>query len=144
MKSIGVSIVATAMLFAGCSTMSSAPASAQRAKEEARLALYQAAAGAPVSSINNVGIGMQNWDTIDGSHIVYMLSPNRQYLMTLGGTCMDWASGPVVGITSDMGRISVNFDSVRVSGGLSCSIQQIQPLDMEKLKEGSQPEMRSS
>ena len=143
MKIIGVSIAATMLLLTACSTMSSAPAVAQRAKEEARLARYQAAAGAPVSSINNVGIGMQSWDTIDGSHIVYMLSPNRQYLMTLGGTCMDWASGPVVGITSDMGRINVNFDSVRVSGGLSCSIQRIQPLDVGKLKSMSGTEARA-
>ncbi len=123
---------ATILLAVGCSTTPSASASERKAREAATLARYQAAAGAPVSGIRI--FGSPSWDTIDGSHIVYTVSPTRQYLMTLGGNCMDWASGPSVGISSTLGQINTRLDSVHVSSGLTCSIERIQPLDVEKLK----------
>ncbi|MBS0225794.1 MAG: hypothetical protein JSS25_05570 [Proteobacteria bacterium] len=129
------SIIAAMILSAAaCSTTPSASASAHQAKETAALARVQAAAGAPVSSINN--FGSPRWDTVDGSHIVYVVSPKHQYLMTLSGPCMDWATGAyVIGVSSDMGRIHTNFDRIYVSHGPACSIKQIQPLDAGKLIE---------
>lgn len=126
-------VAATVLSAAACSTTPSASASERQAKEAATLARYQAAAAAPVSSINY--FGSPRWDTVDGSHIVYVVSPKHQYLMTLSGPCMDWAIGAyIIGVSSDMGRISTNFDKIYVSRGPACSIKQIQPLDTGKLK----------
>ncbi|MBW8824181.1 MAG: hypothetical protein JF567_08145 [Xanthomonadales bacterium] len=143
MRIATLSIVAVAILAAACSTTPSASASERQAREAAALARYQAAAGAPVSSISN--IGSPRWDTVDGSHIVYVVSPTRQYLLTLSGPCMDWATGAyIIGVSSDMGRINTNFDKVYVSRGPACSIKQIQPLDAGKFKASGATEMRSS
>ncbi|MBS0215209.1 MAG: hypothetical protein JSR63_04185 [Proteobacteria bacterium] len=137
MRIATLSIVATMILSAAaCSTTPPASASTREAKEAAALARYQAAAGSPVSSINN--FGSPRWDTVDGSHIVYVVSPKHQYLMTLSGPCMDWATGAyIIGVSSDMGRIYTNFDRIYVSRGPACSIKQIQPLDAGKLLESA-------
>ena len=127
------SIIAATVLSAACSTTPSASASERQAREAAQLARFQAAAGAPIASISN--FGSPRWESVDDSHIVYSVSPTRQYLMTLSGPCMDWAVGAyVIGVSSDMGRINTNFDRVITSHGPACSIKQIQPLDATKLK----------
>ncbi|MBS0200225.1 MAG: hypothetical protein JSR70_07210, partial [Proteobacteria bacterium] len=111
MRIATLSIVAVAILSAACSTTPPASASERQAREAAALAHYQAAAGAPVPSISN--FGLPRWESVDGSHIVYSVSPARQYLMTLSGPCMDWAAGAyVIGVSSNMGRINTNFDHV--------------------------------
>ena len=133
MRIATLSVVAIAILMAACSTTPSASASERQAREAAVLARYQAVAGAPVPSISN--FGSPHWESVDDSHIVYSISPARQYLMTLSGPCMDWAVGAyVIGVSSNVGRINTNFDHVYASRGPSCSIKQIQPLDTAKLK----------
>lgn len=141
MRIAGLSVAAAAILVTACTTMTPASAKERQAKQAAMLAHYEAAAGAPVSSIQI--FGTPSWEAIDGSHLVYVLSPRRQYLMTLGGNCMDWATGPSVGIGSSMGMISTRLDAVHVSHGLTCSIERIQPLDIDKLKVASASGARS-
>ena len=143
MRIATISTIAAAILLAACSTTPSASMTARQAREAAELARYQAAAKPPVSSIMN--FGSPRWESVDGSHIVYSLSPSRQYLMTLSGSCMDWATGSyVIGVSSTMGRIDTNFDRVIASHGPACSIQKIQPLDNEKLKADRNAETRST
>lgn len=124
--------ISLACLMAGCTTMNPAQ---QREADAARLGRYQAAAGSPVRNI--AVFGSPSWDRVDDSHLAYYFSPKRQYLLTLGGPCMGYApSSYIVGITSNMGQISAGFDRITMAHGPTCLIQEIRPVDPDKLRAG--------
>lgn len=103
----------------------------QRAEHAARV---QAAALAPITHINLITQGFYAWHAINDHQIVAYMTPTRAYLLDLP-SCPGLEHTPAIAITSRMGQVSVNFDSVTTSlVGVPCQIKQIRPLDMKRLK----------
>jgi hypothetical protein len=103
----------------------------QRAAHAARV---QAAALAPVTHINLVNNGFYAWHAINDHQVVAYLTPRRAYLLDLP-PCPGLEQTPAIVITSRMGQISINFDTITTSlVGVPCPIKRIRPLDLEQLK----------
>ena len=117
-----------AMLVAGC-------AAGGGVRDAERLATYQAHAGAPLQDIryNNHPAG---WESVDGDHLLLTVTPRNVYLMKLSGPCLDYNAGaPVIGISSNLGRVSARFDRVTIGDPrLSCRIEEIREVDMVSLR----------
>jgi len=103
----------------------------QRAEHAARV---QAAALAPISHINLINNSFYAWHAINDHQIVAYMTPTRAYLLDLP-SCPGLEQTPAIMITSRMGQVSVNFDSITTSlVGVPCQIKQIRPLDLQRLK----------
>ncbi len=104
-------------------------------RDAGRLAMYQAHAGAPLRDIhyNNHPVG---WESIDDEHLLLTMTPRNVYLMKLSGPCLDYNAGsPVIGISSNVGRVSVAFDRVTIGDPrLSCRIEEIREVDMASFR----------
>lgn len=125
MKAVLASVL-IALGVAACAT--------NRPSDADRLALYQAHAGAPVKQV--LYRDPLGWDRIDDQHVVLEMRPRERWLLTLSGPCLSWSSGsPFLGISSMSGMTLSIFDRVVAPGSqLSCSIQEIRPLDVEALR----------
>ena len=115
----------------------SACASTGNLSDEHKLALYESAAGAPVSSFQYFG-SINGWTSLGDSAIALWTRPNQAWLLDLYGPCQDIEFTPVISVTNQMGRVSARFDKVIARSGSSldipCSIRQIRPLDVKQVK----------
>ena len=113
-----------AVLASGC-------ASDGGVRDADRLAMYQAHAGAPLKNIpyNNRPAG---WANVDDQHLLLTMTPRNVYLMKLSGPCLDYNAGsPIIGISSQIGRVSAGFDRVTIGDPhLTCRIEEIRKVDM--------------
>ncbi|MBV2209544.1 MAG: hypothetical protein KUL77_08275 [Thermomonas sp.] len=125
MKTLVLSVIAAAVL-AGCATA--------QISDSDRLALYQANAGAPVNTI--MYTSPRGWDRVDSEHIVVDMAPNRQWLLTLSGNCLDWGTGsPFIGLEPKIGGMLAKFDEVHVKGApMSCRINEIRPVNIKAIR----------
>lgn len=101
-----------------------------------KLAMYQQHTDAPLRNIpyNNSPIG---WESVDDEHLLLTMTPRNVYLMKLSGPCMDYNAGsPVIGISSQAGRVSAGFDRVTIGDSrLTCRIEEIRKVDMASYKQ---------
>lgn len=103
----------------------------QHAEREARV---QAAARAPINHINLINNEFYAWYPVNDHQVVAYQTPTRAYLLDLP-SCPGLQNTPSIFITSRMGQVSINFDSVIPSlVGVPCQIRQIRPLDVQRLK----------
>ena len=109
-----------------------------RPSDADRLALYQAHAGAPVTSIRY--FNAMGWDRIDDQHVVLSMRPKESWLLKLSGPCLDWGTGsPVLGLKSQNSMLTAKFDKVIVEGSpMECRIEEIRPLDVKALRAAEQ------
>lgn len=101
-----------------------------------KLAMYQAAAGEPVTSFN-YRRRINSWLPLDDRNLAVWNRPNEAFLLTLDGPCRDLDVTPTISLTNSGGRVSARFDSVMVhtrSSQIPCRIQEIRPLDLARLK----------
>lgn len=107
-----------------------------RMNEAERLRLYQAHAGAPLSSILYRGAGT-GFEVIDDEHVLLTQGANRGWLLRVSPPCLaqDRAAAMLL-VTSHMGQINVGFDAVGSQSypGMRCPITEIRPLDMKALR----------
>lgn len=129
MKSIPV-LLASLVLAACASTGMS---------DSEKLALYQANAGEPVQSFRFFG-RLNGWTALGDSAVAVWTRPQEAWLLDLSGPCPDLSYAHSIAITSNMNRVSVNFDKVRPVGGghtmnIPCHIHGIRPLDVSAIRE---------
>ncbi|KGI76980.1 DUF6491 family protein [Oleiagrimonas soli] len=109
--------------------------------DPARVARFEAAAGAPVSTFQfNSLNGFYAWDPISDHQVVTYVTPKRAYLLELP-PCPDLQYAPAISITSRMEQVSTNFDSVIPLGnlgGVPCQIRSIRPLNLDMLKDAEE------
>ncbi|MEO6263447.1 MAG: DUF6491 family protein [Luteimonas sp.] len=126
--------VATALVLAACSSMPSM-------REGERLALYQAHAGAPVSSFRYFG-QLNSWEALGDDAIAVWARPHEAWLLELSGPCSGLEFTSVIGLTDQMGQVHAGFDKVLVRdpGGINipCWIRTIRPLDVTAIKQAEQ------
>lgn len=139
-KMLAAVMVAAALGLGGC-------ASTGKVSSSERLALYQAHAGAPVSSFKYFG-SLNGWTELGDSALAVWTKPSEAWLLSLSGPCMDLSFAPAISVTNMMGQVSARFDRVIVHGGspsmrIPCQIKTIQPLDVKALR-ASEKELREA
>ncbi|PJK09937.1 hypothetical protein CO608_04310 [Lysobacteraceae bacterium NML08-0793] len=109
---------------------------APRLSEAERLDLYQAHAGAPVSSMPYRGAGT-GFEIIDDEHLLLTQGASRGWLLQVAPPCLsqDRATAMLL-VTSHIGQINVGLDAVgsRSYPGMRCRITRIRPVDMKALR----------
>jgi len=121
----------TGLLALSIFVLASGCASDGGVRDADRLAMYQQHADVPLKNIpyNNNPIG---WENVDDEHLLLTMTPRNVYLMKLSGPCLDYNAGsPVIGISSQAGRVSAGFDRVTIGDPrLTCRIEEIRKVDM--------------
>lgn len=115
---------------AGCAT-----GSAQR--DSQRQAAYEAAAGAPVSHFRFFA-PLWSWEPLGTDQVVIYAKPRQAWLLDVPG-CNELPFATVIGLTSNLDEVSVNFDKVLTGrNDFPCTITRIRPVDVARLKEVQQ------
>lgn len=126
------------LLLASILIISAACASAPRQSDAVKLAQYQMFSGEPVRSINYSSVTSPGFSVVDDEHVLLETRPSEAYLLTLSGPCLEYDRGsPVLGISSQFGRISAGFDRVTVGSqpSMSCIVKEIRPVDLKAMRE---------
>ncbi|UGB38370.1 DUF6491 family protein [Frateuria soli] len=123
------------IVFAGCSSVPYA----QRLAE--RQAAYAAAAGAPVNHFSFF-VPMWSWEPLGSDQVAIYTKPKEAWLLDVPG-CIELPYANTIGVTSNLNQVSINFDKV-VTGRsqLACTIRQIRPVDVGRLKALQQEQRR--
>jgi len=119
--------VALAGLLASCSRVPYAQ------RQQQRQAAYAAAAGPAVRHFHFVTL--YSWEPLGDKQVVIYTRPNEAWLLDLGGGCPELEYTPTIGLTSMFNEVSINFDKILIKRGyFPCTITQIRPVDMARLK----------
>lgn len=98
-----------------------------------RQAAYQAAAGAPVTNFRFFA-PLWSWEPLGSDQVVVYTKPKEAWLLDVPG-CTELPFANVIGLTSNLDQVSVHFDKVLTGRGfVPCTIQQIRPVDVARLK----------
>jgi hypothetical protein len=125
MKSIRSLMIALAVAaLAACAS--------QPEKPNQRLLDYQASSGAPVNSFRY--FSLWSWEALDRTHLSIYTRGNEAYLLTVDGGCqnLEWVNA--IGLTSRMHEVTARFDKVLTGQMVPCTIMEIRPVDVGKLK----------
>ena len=105
--------------------------------DAAKLDLYRSHAGAPVDSFYYFG-RINGWTPLGDEAVAVWTKPGEAWLLEFYGPCQDIEYTPVIGLTSQMNRVSAKFDKVLVRDrdamNLPCQIKQIRPLDVKAIR----------
>ena len=112
------------MALAACAT--------QPEKPSQRLLDYQAASGAQVNSFHY--FSLWSWEALDRTHLAVYTRGNEAYLLTLDGGCQNLEFVTAIGLTSRMHEVTSRFDKVLTGQMVPCTIMEIRPVDVNKLK----------
>ena len=111
-----------------------------------RLALYEAHAGAPVSSFRLTQ--SFRWTPLSDDRLAVWTGANQGHLLELRSRCSGLTFANAINITNSMNVVTARFDSVQPRGQLgapqqSCRIWTIRPLDGRAIND-SKREMREA
>ncbi|MCK9538630.1 DUF6491 family protein [Dokdonella sp.] len=78
---------------------------------------------------------IQDWSSPDPEHVVLWSTPNRAYLVSLMGACLQLQDAPTIGISGGAGGsfVRAGRDAILVQGE-RCPIRRIDRLDTRRLK----------
>lgn len=117
-----------ALSLAGCATLQQ-----QHERAVDRKAAYDAAAGKPVDSFNM--FTLYSWEPLGEDQVAIYTRPDQAYLLSFFGPCLNLPYANAIGLTSNLGQVTVNFDKVLAGGDQPpCTIRTIQPVDLGALK----------
>lgn len=102
-------------------------------REARRTAAYEAAAGAPVKSFRFFS-PLWSWEPLGEDEVAVYTRPGEAWLLDVPG-CNQLPFATAIGLTSNMGQVSINFDKVLTGHGqFPCTITRIRPVDVSRLK----------
>lgn len=105
--------------------------------DAAKLDLYRSHAGAPVDSFYYFG-SINGWTPLGDEAVAVWTKPSEAWLLDFYGSCQGIEYTPVIGLTSQMNRVSAKFDKVLVRDhsaiNIPCQIKQIRPLDVKAIR----------
>ena len=124
------------LALAGLASIGCASSAAIRDAE--RLTLYRNHSGEPVNGFQYYG-RFSSWTPLGDSAVAIWVGPSRAWLLDLYGPCNDLDFAQAISLTSNGGRVSARFDSVRVHqygppASIPCRIKEIRPLDVKALR----------
>ena len=120
-------IVMAAMLASACATSGG---EIERSKSDRLLTRYEPYVGEPIDRFT--AFRTDSWQPISRTQLVVWTSINDAYLLTVDNTCPELNFAQKIGVSSTGSSIS-KFDSVIVRDQ-RCRIEQIQPIDVERMK----------
>jgi Family of unknown function (DUF6491) len=130
-------LMQTLSLFVLAGLASTGCASTPAIRDAERLALYRNHSGQPVDGFQYYG-RFSSWTPLGDSAIAIWVGPSRAWLLDLYGPCNDLDFANAISLTSNTGRVSARFDSVRVhqrgSATIPCRIKEIRPLNVKALR----------
>lgn len=132
MKRIAIAIVAVGMvgLAGGCAGNGQRQPGQLNHGQLAPETKYDRYAGAPVKQF--VSFGLQGWEEAGANKIVIWNGVNEAYLLSLGGICSELHWSHAIQVRFNTRHVTL-FDTVAV-GPQQCSIDEIRPLDVRRMK----------
>lgn len=140
---ITILAVAAALLLSACAGTGTSTGMAA----SARLELYRANAGEPVSNFRLVR--NFRWTPLDEQAVAVWTGANSGYLLELRARCTGLTFASDITISNSGDRVVARFDSVQLRGGFStgqqapCRIWTIRPLDLRQINDAKR-EMRDA
>lgn len=119
-------VVSLVLALAACAT-------APSERDVQRSQAYAAAAGEPVRSFRYFN-PLYSWEPVGDSQLVVYTKPQEAYLLDTAGPCPDLSYAPAIALTSNMSTVYVNFDKIIAGRSIPCTISQIRPVDVGRLK----------
>ena len=124
-----LSYVLLSLVLTACSSVPYAQRLADRQTD------YAATAGDPVASFRYT-TDLYSWEAVSDTQVAVYTKPLEAYLLDLGTRCPDILSNYDIGLTSSFGKVTPRFDKVLTGAHhIPCVIQQIRPVDVQKLRE---------
>jgi hypothetical protein len=127
---LAAAIVPMMLALSACSSL---PEQRQAQGQAQRQAAFAEAAGAPVNRFDYAGL--YSWEALGPRQMALYTRPDQAWLLSFKAPCyrLDTATG--IALTSHQQQVWINFDRVTaLNSGVPCTIAQIQPVDMHRLK----------
>lgn len=124
-------LVATSILLLGACAANQA----RSQQDQAHLAAVHAAAGKPVGSFSLAVSTLYSWEPLSNQELLVYTRPRQAWLLNVG-LCPQLPFTVAIGLTSHVGQVNTNRDSVLVRrGDFPCHIQSIRPVDVKQLRQ---------
>jgi len=101
-------------------------------RQDAQRSRYEAYAGAPVDQFTWLG-RYDSWQPIGTNELVVWTTPFQAYLIKVAPPCDNLNFVNRIGLTSTGSTVSARFDFVKVGHHWRCPIQEIRPIDYQRM-----------
>jgi hypothetical protein len=102
-------------------------------RQDAQRSRYEAYAGAPVDQFTWLG-RYDSWQPIGTNELVVWTTPSQAYLIKVAPPCDNLNFVNRIGLTSTGSTVSARFDFVKVGHRWRCPIQEIRPIDYQRMR----------
>jgi uncharacterized protein DUF6491 len=126
-------LLAASALLAACSGI---PLKQRQDEQRAR---YEAYAGPPIEQFTYLG-RYDSWQSIGTNQLVVWTTPFQAYLIKVAPPCENLQFANRIGLTSTASTVSARFDFVKVGGRWRCPIQEIRPVDYQRMRQDMRKE----
>ena len=112
-------------------------------RQDAQRSRYEAYAGAPVDQFTWLG-RYDSWQPIGTNELVVWTTPFQAYLIKVAPPCDNLNFVNRIGLTSTGSTVSARFDFVKVGHHWRCPIQEIRPIDYQRMRADQRKEQKSA
>ena len=128
LKFHGAWILSVTALLAACSGI---PLKQRQDEQRAR---YEAYAGPPIEQFTYLG-RYDSWQPVGTNQVVVWTTPFQAYLIKVAPPCDNLQFVNRIGLTSTGNTVSARFDFVKVGRQWRCPIQEIRPVDYQRMRQ---------
>jgi len=128
LKIHGAWLLSATALLAACSGI---PLKQRQDEQRAR---YEAYAGPPIEKFTWLG-RYDSWQSIGTNQLVVWTTPFQAYLIKVAPPCENLQFANRIGLTSTANTVSARFDFVKVGHQWRCPIQEIRPVDYQRMRQ---------
>jgi Family of unknown function (DUF6491) len=128
LKIHGAWLLSATVLLSACSGI---PLKQRQDEQRAR---YEAYAGPPIEKFTWLG-RYDSWQSIGTNQLVVWTTPFQAYLIKVAPPCENLQFANRIGLTSTANTVSARFDFVKVGRQWRCPIQEIRPVDYQRMRQ---------
>jgi hypothetical protein len=128
LKIHGAWLLTATVLLSACSGI---PLKQRQDEQRAR---YEAYAGPPIEQFTWLG-RYDSWQSIGTNQLVVWTTPFQAYLIKVAPPCENLQFANRIGLTSTANTVSARFDFVKVGHQWRCPIQEIRPVDYQRMRQ---------
>jgi hypothetical protein len=103
-------------------------------RQDEQRARYEAYAGPPIDQFTYLG-RYDSWQPIGTNQVVVWTTPFQAYLIKVAPPCDNLQFANRIGLTSTGNTVSARFDFVKVGRQWRCPIQEIRPVDYQRMRQ---------
>jgi hypothetical protein len=137
LKPQGVWLLASAALLTACSGIP------LKEREDAERSRYEAYAGPPINQFTWLG-RYDSWEPISPNELVVWTTPFQAYLIKVAPPCDNLQFVNRIGLTSTANTVSSRFDFVKVGHHWRCPIEEIRPVDYQRMRQDMRKQAQES